>query len=197
MKNRNREHWCQNHLADQQLPRLLEKVDADVAEAAHQGGCQHPDCGGKLHCGHYERKPRGGPQWKTRLSFCCAKRDCRRRLTPPSVRFLGRKVYAGFVVVLISAMRHGLTAERVGCLRKVLGIDRRTLTHWRHWWLETFVGSRFWKAARAQFLPPLDPATVPWSLCQRFEVQRRDRLLALLQFLAPISTRGAAPAQAM
>jgi hypothetical protein len=31
-------------------------------------------------------------------------RGCRRRRTPPSVRFLGRRVYVGFV--LVAAMQH-------------------------------------------------------------------------------------------
>ena len=48
-----------------------------------------------------------------------------------SVRFLGRKVYVGIVVVLVSAMDHGLKPERVQVLRESLGIDRRTLQHWR------------------------------------------------------------------
>ena len=33
-------------------------------------------------------------------------------MTPPSVRFLGRKVYLGAVVILISAMRQGPTPRR-------------------------------------------------------------------------------------
>ena len=36
-----------------------------------------------------------GPAYDRRLSFCCA--DCRKRLTPVSVRFLGRKVLEEFV----------------------------------------------------------------------------------------------------
>jgi hypothetical protein len=36
----------------------------------------------------------------------------RKRRTPPSFRFLGRKVYLGVEVVLISAMRQGATAAR-------------------------------------------------------------------------------------
>ncbi len=34
MKNRLGESWCQNHLADQQLYQLLEKVDADTFPAS-------------------------------------------------------------------------------------------------------------------------------------------------------------------
>jgi hypothetical protein len=95
-------------------------------------------------------------------------------------------VYAGVVVVLVSAMVHGLSADRVRRLREWLGIDGRTLGRWRHWWLETFVRSRFWKAARSRFLPPVGERTLPWSLCLRFVTERRDRLLDLLRFLAPL-----------
>jgi hypothetical protein len=105
------------------------------------------------------------------------------------VRFLGRRVYAGLVVVLVSAMIHGLKPPRVQRLREVLGIDRRTLERWRQWWLGLFVGSSFWREARARFMPPLCQKTLPLSLCRSFAVEeRRDRLLDLLLFLAPITT---------
>jgi len=180
------ESWCQNHLADQQVYQLLEKVDADLTEEARSKGCLF--CGGKLHRSDYDRKPRGGPQWAERFSLCCAQEGCRRRHTPPSVRFLGRRVYAGLVVVMVSAMIHGLKPERVQRLREALGIDRRTLERWRQWWLITFVESSFWREARGRFLPPLCLQTMPWSLCVSFAVERRDRLLELLKFLAPITT---------
>ena len=180
------ESWCRNHLADQRLFQLVEKIDIDLTEEARSGGCLL--CGGALHRSDYERKPRGGPQWDIRFSLCCAKEGCRRRNTPPSVRFMGRRVYAGLVVVLVSAMTHGLKPERVQRLREVLRIDRRTLERWRQWWLGLFVDSAFWREARARFLPPLCQKTVPLSLCLRFEVQRRSRLVDLLKFLAPITT---------
>ena len=180
------ESWCQKHLADQELFELLEKVDADLVEEARSKGC--PLCGGKLHRSDYDRKPRGGPQWDLRFSLCCAKDGCRRRNTPPSVRFMGRRVYAGLVVVLVSAMVHGLKPERVNCLRKALGIDRHTLARWRQWWLGLFLESSFWREARARFMPPLCHQGMPLSLCLSFEVERRDRLLDLLKFLAPITT---------
>jgi hypothetical protein len=47
------------------------------------------------------------------------------------VRFLGRKVYGGFIVVLLAAMSHGLSADRVRRLRELTGADRRTLERWR------------------------------------------------------------------
>jgi len=51
-----------------------------------------------------------------------------------------------------------------------------------------FVESSFWREVRARFMPPLCPKTMPLSLCVSFGVERRDRLLELLKFLAPITT---------
>ena len=180
------ESWCHEHLADQGLIQLLEKVDTDLVQEARLKGCLL--CGGKLHRSDCERKPRGGPQWDVRFSLCCSREGCRRRHTPASVRFMGRRVYAGLVVVLVSAMFHGLKPERVRCLREALGIDRRTLERWRQWWLGIFQESSFWREARARFMPPLCHKTMPLPLCVSFEVERRDRLLDLLKFLAPITT---------
>jgi len=189
VKTPKQENLCQCYLADQQLQQLLEKVDSEMAEIVRQGGCLH--CSGQLHRADYKRKPRGGPKEDRKIyrdSFCCDQEGCRKRHTPASVRFLGRKVYWGIIVVLVSAMRHGLKPERVEALRESLGIDRRTLERWREWWLATFVQSSFWKAARARFMPLLCEKTLPWPLYQAFGVDRRDRLLHLLKFLSPITT---------
>jgi hypothetical protein len=40
-------------------------------------------------------------------------------------------------------------------IREALQIDSRTLKRWRQWWLDNFVHSSFWKAARARFMPPV------------------------------------------
>jgi hypothetical protein len=171
---------CQGQLTDHSVWRLCEKIDQEGAEEAQKNGCQH--CGGRLHRANYERKARGGPDWNLRDSFCCAEDDCRRRLTPESVRFLGRRIYAGFIVVLVSAMIHGLKPERLERIREILGVDRRTVERWRQWWLEAFVRGSFWRAARARFVPPVCEVTPPWSLCRRF-----DCLVEVLKFLAPLS----------
>ena len=189
VKTKNRETWCQSHLADAQLHQLLEKVDADLAEEACQEGSLY--CDGKLHRADYERKPRGGPEWDRRYSFCCAQEDCRRRRTPESVRFLGRRVYAGLVVVLVTTMIHGLKPARVRRIREALQIDWRTLKRWRQWWLDNFVRSSFWKAARGRFVPAVCERRLPSSLWSRFELGGRDRLLAVLEFLRPITTPAA------
>ena len=178
---------------------FLENVDADLVEIVRAGGCCHcPE--GKLHRADYKRKPRGLKLWpqdpeKTRrFSLCCDQEGCRRRHTPPSVRFLGRRVYGGVVAVLFPAMVHGLSPKRVEQLRQALDlkVDRRTLERWRQWWLGLFVQSSFWKEARARFMPPLCQTSLPLSLCLKFEVEeRRDRLLELLKFLSPLTTPAA------
>lgn len=175
-----------NLLRDSDFCKLLEKVDADLAAKVQSHGCPH--CGSVLHRGDYERKPRGGPDWDKRYSFCCCQEGCRKRITPPSVRFLGRKVYLTVVVVLLSAMMYGLQKNRVKRLQKELGVDRRTLTHWRTWWKETFVHSAFWKAKRALFRWPVQKETMPLGLVKAFAAQDSHGLLKLLLFLSPLST---------
>jgi hypothetical protein len=153
-------------------------------------GCQ--ECGGALHTADFHRKPRGGPAGlapdaDVRFSLCCAEDGCRSRHTPPSLRFLGRKVYLGTVVVLVSAMRHGATPARMRKLREQLGVSRRTVERWRKWWRETFAESAFWRAARATFMPPVDAGLLPASLLERFGGDDEARLMVLLRFLGPIT----------
>jgi len=51
----------------------------------------------------------GGEASVRRFSLCCGARAVRKRATPPSVRFLGRRVYLGAVVIVASmvALRSG------------------------------------------------------------------------------------------
>jgi hypothetical protein len=168
---------------------VLTKIDADVAAQACAQGCAH--CGGALHRADYPRKVRGVNGEARRDSFCCAEEGCRRRVTPGSVRFLGRRIYAGFIVVLLSALRHGLSAERVAVLQEHLGVDRRTLERWRNWWLQDFARGRPWQTARGLFLPPPDAATLPWSLWRSFGQEGQKPLLDLLRFLRPWTLRAA------
>jgi hypothetical protein len=184
----------ENLLADGQsraaLWPVLTKIDADLAAQACAQGCI---CGGALHRANYPRKVRGVNVEAWRDSFCCAEEGCRRRMTPGSVRFLGRRIYAGFIVVLLTALRHGLSAQRVTVLQEQLGVDRRTLERWRAWWLHDFAAGRPWRTARGRFMAPPDEVTLPWSLWMSFGHEGQKSLLDLLCFLRPWSTR-AAPA---
>ena len=134
-------------------------------------------CGGVLHSAKYPRKPRprlGGqrPEYHWRFSYCCAVDGCRLRSTPPSLRFLGRKVYLAAIVVVVCVMQHGISEPRMRRLNGVIGVDRRTLVRWRIWWREAFTASPFWSSARAAFMPPVDEHRLPAVLLERFAGQR-------------------------
>lgn len=172
----------------------LAALDRDLAQATRAGGCVW--CGGRLHSARYPRKPRGGPgalpeEFSRRLSFCCAVDGCRGRVTPPSVCFLGRRVYLGGVVVLVSAMLQGPTAPRAARLRELFGVSRETLQRWQGWWRGTFAQSPFWKAGRGRLSVPLESGPLPLALIGRFGGTLSDQVVALLEFLRPITTSSA------
>jgi hypothetical protein len=174
---------------------FLFTVDRDLAETVRRQGCR---CGGRLHHADYPRKPRGGPDTlpaihKTRFSFCCNRDECRKRTTPPSVRFLGRKIYLAAFVVLISAMRHGPTPRRLRELATLFDVDSRTIARWENFWREHFPQSHFWKVAGARVILLVDVATLPLSLLSAFHIRCDDcddchGWGRLLRFLAPITT---------
>ena len=181
-------------LADGRLYQLLQRFDDDLAAEQHAGGCLI--CGAALHSARYPRKPRGfigrlSTEYGWRRSFCCAGRDCRKRTTPPSLRFLGRKVYLGAVVVLISVLRCGPTPARMRTIEALVGVSRRTVVRWRRWWCEELVDTPFWRALSATLIPPVQRSQLPASLLERFTGNALERLLALLRFIAPITTETA------
>jgi hypothetical protein len=65
-----------------------------------------------------------------------------------------------------------------------------SVVNWQ-WWLDNFVRSSFWKAARARFMPLACEQTLPLSLWLSFELRERDRLLAVLECLKPTTTLAA------
>ena len=179
-------------LADATFWAFLFTIDEDLAETQRAERC--PACGGFLHCANYPRKPRGPrnlpDEYRFRLSFCCSRDGCRKRVTPPSVRFLGRKVYLGAIVILASAMRQGPTPRRVRELTQQFGVSRRTIYRWRVFWNEHFPQTTFWKIARARLVPVLEMVDFPRSLLEAFVGGDDDRggWGKLLRFLAPITT---------
>jgi hypothetical protein len=170
---------------------FLFAIDQDLAETARQNGCS---CGGRLHRADYVRKPRGTPVQlpelqRVRLSFCCDRDGCRKRATPPSVRFLGRKVYLTAIVILISAMRQGPSPRRVRELSASFGADESTITRWQAFWREHFPQTHFWKVARASFLAVGEIVSLPYSLVDAFLRGHppREGWILLLRFLSPIA----------
>ena len=119
---------------------FLTRIDAVEAERVRAEGC--PRCGSCLDSAPYPRKPHGlaaslreGVQ---RFSFCC--RDCRRRATPPSVRFFGRRfrvapvfLAASFLVRFISraalvAYQTILEERSLDRIREAEGLDGTNTT---------------------------------------------------------------------
>ena len=173
---------------------VLFAIDQDLAETTRKNACP---CGGRLHSADYLRRPRGFPGQlpeclRIRLSFCCERDGCRKRTTPPSVRFLGRKVYLGAIVILISAMRQGPSPRRVRELSARFGVDRQTIARWQVFWREHFPQSHFWKTAIARLAPTVQIISLPYSLVDAFlSRHRRCRgWTLLLRFLAPITIPG-------
>lgn len=186
----------------------LDAMDAAIAAQLAAQGC--PFCGGALHRGNYQRKPRGGlmasagEQYSLRYSLCCGARDCRRRVLPPSLRFLGRRVYLEVVVLfatvvlqLVAAFRGAAVATRV---------PAKTLRRWGEWWRDVFPVSPTWFELKARFVPPPpDETRLPASLVDRVELDLTAMPSSLgagfsglaeqlARLLAPATTQGTADA---
>ena len=184
---------CQSILQSTAFFSFLLGIDQELAREAGAAGCRC--CGGRLHQACYPRKPRGaqcplGPSYRQRFSFCCA--TCRRRTTPCSVRFLGRRVYLGVVMTLACTLSAGVSLRRAGVLTASLQVPLRTLQRWRRWWLEDFVKTPFWRGHRALFMPPVEECSLPESLRSRFQTADESGSWGLLlRFLLPLTSRTA------
>jgi hypothetical protein len=181
----------QRILSDTALYAAQLRFDKDIAEEARKKQC--PICGGPLHQANYMRAPLGVPgtlpdEYSMRFSYCCGREGCRKRLTPPSLRFFGRRLYSSVVVVLFSALRCGISQRRAEALRASIDVSYQTLQRWRTWWLETFPQTHFWKAVRGRLARPPDTPDLPAALWECFTgPSPLDRLLRLLRFLSPLS----------
>jgi hypothetical protein len=168
-------------------------IDFDSKESARlqSKGCSDSNCEGHLNVANYPRKPKDEsghriPGLELRLSFCCNKEGCRKRHTPASICFLGRRVYLGIVVVLACALEQGLTSFREKYLSRI-NISRQVLHDWITWWREVFTQTSLWKTLKANFIHaevqniPLDPMTaLPGTV--------DEQLMAWLKHLRFVST---------
>ena len=181
----------QTLLSDATLYTALAGLDEEIAADVKVKGC--PFCGGDLHGARYPRKPRGLPsevedEFQFRASFCCSREGCRRRTTPRSVRFLGRKVFAGAAVVLVTILRHGATPARLSRLRELTGVSARTVARWRTWWQSVVPRTRWWVTARGLLRRPVLEHVLPASLLEAFVTDdARTGLVALLRFASPLT----------
>jgi len=165
--------------------RFLSQIDAELAADTRTAGCLH--CSGPLHIADFPRKPRGCPaavieEYSWRLSFTCGR--CDSRATPPSVRFLGRRVYVA-AVLMLSSPPDGASGRE---LQHLLGISRRTVLRWRQWWTQEFIRTRLWVSLRSQLMAPIAPAQLPRALLDRLRSHAPARRLAqTLRLLSPLS----------
>ena len=168
-------------------------LDRRIADEVRDHGCRH--CPGRLHVANYPRKPRGvarselGEGYTKRYSFCCA--DCRRRTTPPTLRFLGRKVYLGALLVLFGNAAADVepSAAMFRTVAKQSGIPALTLRRWRQWWTRTIPMTRWWRSLRSRLVPTPDTGRLPLALLERVAgVDEPERLTTVLALTGPLST---------
>lgn len=172
--------------------RVLVWIDEEIARQVAQAGC--PVCGGPLHRGDYDRKPRGGllaaagEAFARRFSLCCANEGCRKRAMPPSVRFLGRRVYLGAVVIVASIVALALQAAgEAAAIRRRTGVPARTARRWLSWWQGPFVQSEVLMLLKAR-LVGLDLGALPASIVAGLDGSTSERVRRLLVLLAPLTT---------
>lgn len=169
-------------------------IDQETAEKVKKDRC--PFCGGRLDRADYPRKPRGGliapagEKFALRISLCCSREGCRKRVTPPSVIYLGRKVYLGATVLVASLPRS--TEPDAAAIFAQTGIFPRTVRRWADWWKNIFSLSHFFTEAQGWFIPPLEKEDLPGSILRRFsKASLTEKLLAMLKWLSPITTSSA------
>ena len=169
----------------------LVAIDRALVEKAATEPCGN--CGGPLYRGDYDRKPRGGllataaEVFGRRFSLCCGRDGCRRRATPPSVRFLGRRVYVGAVVVLASVAVLATATARAA--KRATGVPTRTTRRWLRWWRGPFTTSRPFIEISARLVPAVSRSALPTSILDRLEGEPAARLSRFLGWLGPLTTR--------
>ncbi len=177
-------------VSDPTLFSSLFEFDTELAQETLAKGCPH--CGHhRLHQSHYPRKPRGieanhRALFSFRFSYCCA--ACRKRITCPSLRFLGRKIYVGLIVVLASCCQDRITAW-FSRLAQEMNLSLRTLWRWRSFWTKTLPASRFWQAVKGRFMPPADPYRFPHALLETLG-HSGHAIFRLLKYLSPLTLGG-------
>ena len=187
-----RKLMSQNFLFKSSFHEHLIAIDRELAGIFAKKCCRY--CGGKLHQADFPRSPMGMPHslrdyYNQRISFCCA--DCRRRTTPSSVRFFGRRWYGAPIFIFISIMISGISKRRLALIQKHFGIVVRESTwrRWRKWWRDSFVVTKFWQQAKGQ-LPPTNEITQGSSPRVIFSFYRgniEEKMLLFLRFLSPLT----------
>jgi hypothetical protein len=167
----------------------LVRADEAVTRRVAAEGCAV--CDGPLHRSDYDRKPRGaliapaGEAFVRRFSLCCGREGCRKRATPPSMRFLGRRVYLGAVVIVASMV--ALALHAAGEIRRQTGVPARTVQRWLGWWQGPFLDTEVFVTLCARLIG-VDVGRVPASIVDRLTGTSTERVQRMLAWLAPLTT---------
>jgi hypothetical protein len=171
--------------------KLLEQHDERGVRQVAAEGCLK--CDGPLHRSDYDRKPRGaliapaGATFVVRFSLCCGQEGCRKRSTPPSLRFLGRRVYLGAVVIVASVVARALGVSAGAESRRVTGVPVRTTQRWLGWWQGPFVSTEVFVAVCAR-LVGVAVDQLPASIVSRLPGSPAEQVRVMLELLAPLTT---------
>jgi len=178
-----------SQLTDATFYNSLFALDRIIAEQVKHSGCLF--CHGHLHQSHYPRKPRGVPEgthsdYHIRFSYCCGKEGCRKRFTPPSMRFLSRKVYSSVVIFLVFLLKAKTDELKVEKLNLLLGtsLSVETVRRWRNFWVKEVSQSHTWK--RAAFSHVM-AQTLPVSLLAQFQHVLNRPLEMALKWILPLT----------
>ena len=167
----------------------LRAIDAEISARVAAEACRF--CGGRVNQGNYLRKPRGGllagaaERFRVRFSLCCGRDGCRRRATPPSVRFLGRRVYVGAAVIVASII--AMARSTASDARRVTGIAPRTTRRWLRWWRGGFVMTAVFVDIAARIVG-IDRQRLPASILEHIAAPVETAMRRLLGWLAPLTT---------
>jgi hypothetical protein len=169
---------------------LLLAIDLEFVAKAKTLGC--PDCGGNLHQADYPRSPIGIPKeqrahYELRLSLCCS--QCRKRVTPPSVRFFGRRWFPAPYFLFISLLRMRINEQRLQQLKRHFGIriSMTTWKRWQLWWRTQFTKTAFWMQAKGQIPADRIEGIFPRHCLTFFTGHFSKKFILLLQFLSPLT----------
>ena len=123
-------------------------------------------------------------------------RGCRRRATPPSVRFLGRFVYAMRVMVAWAALR-GVASRAAPAVASTSAASRQTTRRWEGYWgrLRQDASVTLLVAALVVSAGPVAPNVVV-ALMRSAHGTEAERAVTTHRLLAPLTTATVPPERA-
>ena len=186
------------------LYEALHRIDLDLAEQTKAAGC--PWCGDPLDYGRWSRQPRGcdlPDALKIRHGLCCRREGCRRRTTPPSTLFQGRRVYwSAVILVSVLVRQRRLEGRSARALRLRFGVTHRTLLRWIGWFETAQARTRGWRTLRGLVPASVSDRELPSSLLAALEGKHgagSGALVACLRLLSGAAeacfARGLSPPQ--